>query len=792
MSFVFSPRVVLWVAVGLLVAAFPVGRADAQRIPRFQATAEGEILITGNTLGLSHLVGQNGQGVADAIGTFISLDTTSVDNNPAPTTAPAWPAGTTADWRQNGSAAFLDLPTNKDVDVLWAELLWGGSWAYSGEDVSAHRNTPVTLRFESGASITVTPDPTTSVNIAQPSAACPGTGCFQVNYYIRSANVTAFIQEHGAGRYSVSGVPATQHHSNGSTNAAGWTLVVAYNASGLPSRNMAIWIDAEWVDERATGDDAVDFEVTQFCTPPDGPVTGQVLISAIEGDAARPGNQLLIETPAGGDFLALSAPNNPSNNFFCSQINDSRGVLDQRGTFGGRNHNAIGASQVVGARQGWDITGVELSDDHLANNQTSALLRATSTDDSYVVTVVAMAVDVNAPAFDLSGDAITASVTEVRVGDTVTITATLTNTGTAMAEAMRFHLPLPAGLSLVGFWIDGDAGDIDGDPVTTAMLTSGVEIGDIAPGETVVLTAEVEVLAAPAPPAEAHFAMRGRLSYEYVSCESEPAIVTEIGAELDLVLRVPRLETALTSQPTSLTRDQTATLRVVVSNTGTASEGPVTLRVTLPDGLTYQPGSTTFNGAALADVGGQPPFAAARVVEGPSGPAGTIAAGEVATVVLGVSVDGAAPNQVTVAAAVDPDGEGARPAETTELVLTVTGGTPGPICGNGLIEGAEECDDGGRVSGDGCSSACLVEPGWTCVGEPSVCERDEVPVEPAPDTGGDADMGALPDTDDEGGRRTTGTEACGCGAVQSSPSWAILLALGLVALRAGRGRRTPR
>ena len=33
----------------------------------------------------------------------------------------------------------------------------------------------------------------------------------------------------------------------------------------------------------------------------------------------------------------------------------------------------------------------------------------------------------------------------------------------------------------------------------------------------------------------------------------------------------------------------------------------------------------------------------------------------------------------------------------------------GPVCGNGVIESGEECDDGNAVSGDGCSSACEKE-----------------------------------------------------------------------------------
>ena len=42
-------------------------------------------------------------------------------------------------------------------------------------------------------------------------------------------------------------------------------------------------------------------------------------------------------------------------------------------------------------------------------------------------------------------------------------------------------------------------------------------------------------------------------------------------------------------------------------------------------------------------------------------------------------------------------------------------------CGNQLVESGEACDDGNRTSGDGCSSDCLLESGWSCTGQPSVC-----------------------------------------------------------------------
>jgi cysteine-rich repeat protein len=43
-----------------------------------------------------------------------------------------------------------------------------------------------------------------------------------------------------------------------------------------------------------------------------------------------------------------------------------------------------------------------------------------------------------------------------------------------------------------------------------------------------------------------------------------------------------------------------------------------------------------------------------------------------------------------------------------------------PVCGDGVIEGPEVCDDMNAVAGDGCT-ACKVDAGYHCTGIPSVC-----------------------------------------------------------------------
>ncbi len=61
---------------------------------------------------------------------------------------------------------------------------------------------------------------------------------------------------------------------------------------------------------------------------------------------------------------------------------------------------------------------------------------------------------------------------------------------------------------------------------------------------------------------------------------------------------------------------------------------------------------------------------------------------------------------------------GFRVAKTSE---------PSPVCGNGMVEDGEECDDGATEDGDGCSATCVVEEGWNCSGEPSVCAPVVIP-----------------------------------------------------------------
>lgn len=66
-----------------------------------------------------------------------------------------------------------------------------------------------------------------------------------------------------------------------------------------------------------------------------------------------------------------------------------------------------------------------------------------------------------------------------------------------------------------------------------------------------------------------------------------------------------------------------------------------------------------------------------------------------------------------------------NPLECVGVVCT-------PACGDGSVLVPETCDDGNTAAGDGCSIACVVEAGFTCTGEPSVCASLAPSIEVAP------------------------------------------------------------
>ncbi len=96
-------------------------------------------------------------------------------------------------------------------------------------------------------------------------------------------------------------------------------------------------------------------------------------------------------------------------------------------------------------------------------------------------------------------------------------------------------------------------------------------------------------------------------------------------------------------------------------------------------------------------------------------------------------------------------GVGITMADAVRIVKV--GGTitpPTSPCGDNTVDPGEQCDDDNNLNGDGCSSACAIEQGWTCsAGNNRICTRINPPSVPYC---GDAIVNGSETCDDGNGR----------------------------------------
>jgi fibro-slime domain-containing protein len=89
------------------------------------------------------------------------------------------------------------------------------------------------------------------------------------------------------------------------------------------------------------------------------------------------------------------------------------------------------------------------------------------------------------------------------------------------------------------------------------------------------------------------------------------------------------------------------------------------------------------------------------------------------------------------------DGCSATCMVETGYICRVPGKPCSALCGDGIVRLGKQCDDNNTVSGDGCSATCTIEPGWSCSGSPSVCVKS-VCGNGKPEAGESCDCGTDP------------------------------------------------
>lgn len=629
-------RLVVWA----VVCSTPL--VQAAYVSRYSTITNGALTFTGNTIGLNKASNVNAPGTVGAIGTFISTNAASVDGT--------YPAGTTSTWQTNASRAVLSIPPGSNV--LYAELIWSGSYSYGGENVSAFLNNAVTFTTPSGSN-SVSPVAATSqtLGVGTSAGACTTAPC----YYVRSANVTSLVQAAGTGSitFTTGGIPATQGNADNTANTGGWTLAVAYGNGALPSRSLSIFVGAEPGGSAAAS-------VSGFCTAPSGPRSGRLLVSALEGDSGIAGDQMLFG-PSAAALTAQSGPNNLISNFFASQVNNDVGNIDTSGSFGAANQSP-GTSSI--GRQGYDIANVNVSAS-LGTNQTIAFAQGTTTGDQYLINALALQINVGAPIFPATVKLVDKTTTVV--GDTLTYTIQLDNTtGTADATNLVFTDAAPPGTSFIpgSLLVDGVANV--GDP------TTGLAVGTVAAGAVKVIKFSVVVNTIPVVPAAALYSNTASWNYNFISCAGQPTSTGAISTNA-VTTTIARLSLQKSVSPaTGATPGSTLTYTITLGNDGTAASAGTTAQDTVPVGVRYVLASTLLNAITVPDNAGAMPYTNAVLVNSTGQAAGVLAVGQTATLVFKVVVNNTATGTVTNTATGDIDGAGGALATNASAASPIT------------------------------------------------------------------------------------------------------------------------
>lgn len=436
-----------WLALAAALAALgwaaPAGAQIVRAFtPRFTASATGDITLIGNTLmtcpnGGTCTNGRNGTGgsVDDNDFNMVYVD---VDGD-----------GSTF----SSSTADLALPSG--ATVLWAGLYWGG------QSTNANRGT-CRLATPAAGYATIT---ATRLDVLS-------------NIYQGIADVTTQVRAGGNGTYRVANVYSTPNTAN---VFAGWGLVVVYQLTTLPMRNLVVFDGFGQVYSGSP----ITMTVSGFVTPPAGPVRTRLGVIAHEGDLGYTGDAFNL------NGVALSDSKNPATNFFNSSI--SR--FDT--TVTAKNPNYLN-------QLGFDVDLVN-ADGRLANNATSATIQLTSNGDTYFPGMVSFATDLYAPVIDGNSNSFQKRVVDVnggpvRPGDVLEYTLAMKNVGqdNAVQTVMRDTLPanatyVPGSFSVVFGANAGAKTDAAGDDQMEYVAASRTVVARLGTGANATTGGQINV-----------------------------------------------------------------------------------------------------------------------------------------------------------------------------------------------------------------------------------------------------------------------------------------------------------
>ncbi|MCG8207033.1 T9SS type B sorting domain-containing protein [Tenacibaculum finnmarkense] len=275
--------------------------------------------------------------------------------------------------------------------------------------------------------------------------------------YICFKDITTEVQAEANpnGVYTAANIRATRgvDHYRGLGGASGWVMIVVYENDNESSKKFSVfdgfanirgeytYTDTNGIDITVPANEA-EIPFSGFKTIPKGPVNVELIMAALEGDKAIPGDGYQIKNAA-GNYVNVFNTISPQDNFF----NGSISVFDTY--LAGRNPASTNTL-------GFDIDHIKINNPNnsiIGNNETSLDVKFTTGGDIYWPFLNAMSVEVVEPKIklvktitDASGGNI--SGTPVGLGSSLFYDLTFSSVGTDNAKNTVIIDELPKNVNL--------------------------------------------------------------------------------------------------------------------------------------------------------------------------------------------------------------------------------------------------------------------------------------------------------------------------------------------------------
>lgn len=334
----------------------------------FTTNTSGNALIIGNT---SLCADDNNDGACEDPGTARNNDIIMINNDVDGDNSTTF----------NSSAATLAMPA--DAEVLYAGLHWQG---YLIDANDTRKNSAATIKFKYDGSTYNT----TTVSESNMNWVYFNASRF---YYQGYVDLTAYVQNNGAGKYWVGDIITDTGDSLAGGGFGGWAITVIYKSDTEVFRNMSVYSGYEAIAGSTDITDAqtyatanscggptgvgnnVSTTLTGFLTPKQAPVSSRLTVFAGEGDLSATGDTISI-TKKDGTAVNLSNAANPGTDVMNASISVDGTFVTSGDPYYSNNSLGIDIDQ-------YDTSAI------MDTEQTSTTITLTTSGDGYFPSVYA-------------------------------------------------------------------------------------------------------------------------------------------------------------------------------------------------------------------------------------------------------------------------------------------------------------------------------------------------------------------------------------------------------------------